>query len=612
MNDPRAYGFAVGIEEAPLPIPAESNGADLILHYLHLLNVEVVFGIPGGALEPFFDGLARAGRRQGLQVVVARHEAGAAFMADGYARETGRLGVCCATTGPGATNLITGVATAFENEVPLLVITAQTPLPLFGRKAFQDSSSGGVDTVAMLSHCTRYSTLVSHPDQLERSLVTAIMSAMQAPRGPVHLSIPPDVFRAPAVPSSINPDLLTAMPSIVDEHAVAELMGAVTASRRRLLVLGPGCGEAIGLIHEFALATRTPFLTTPDAKGLVSPYHPLYRGVFGFAGHASAYAALEDPELDLVIAVGCDMGEWATAGWNPRLFTRRLVHVDAVNQHLTRSPMAALHVRGRILSVFRRLVATLHEEMAPGTVRLGSVRESIAPPPRVERAPIPDGVAPPPVSFAVDEKDKCESAASPVKPQRLMADLARLFPYDTLYLADTGNALAWATHYLHPRDRRAGGTRGALGGVLRLTLNFAAMGWAIGASVGTAVAAPGRPVVCLTGDGSFLMNGQEITVAVEHRLSVVFVVLNDGAFGLVKHGQRLTGAEPIGFALPPVDFAAMARAMGAEGHTIRTPQDLAALDIAELCRRSGPTLLDVRVDPEEVPPIGVRVAGLTA
>lgn len=138
-------------------------------------------------------------------------------------------------------------------------------------------------------------------------------------------------------------------------------------------------------------------------------------------------------------------------------------------------------------------------------------------------------------------------------------------------------------------------------------MGYGAMTWAIGAAIGTALGNRGMPVVCITGDGSFLMSGQELTVAVQHRLPVIFVVMNDQALGMVKHGQRLGGGEAIGFELPPVDFAGVARAMGAQAHTIREPDDFASLDIDAICNASQPTLLDVYIDPEEVPPIQARM-----
>jgi len=187
----------------------------------------------------------------------------------------------------------------------------------------------------------------------------------------------------------------------------------------------------------------------------------------------------------------------------------------------------------------------------------------------------------------------------------------------------SSNSMTWAIHYLQPRNRR--GTRSvprdtaprpdARSGTaswLRVTMDFAAMGWAIGAAVGLARANPGGPVVCITGDGSYLMNGQEITVAAAEGLTVVYVVLNDSAYGMVKHGQRLARAEPIGFKLPDVDYRLMALAMGIPGHVIDSPADLDAIDFDEMLSRKGPTMLDVRVDREEAPPMMQRVKTLAA
>ena len=191
-----------------------------------------------------------------------------------------------------------------------------------------------------------------------------------------------------------------------------------------------------------------------------------------------------------------------------------------------------------------------------------------------------------------------------------MYDLARLFPPYTRFLADTGNTLLWTIHYLHPFDRRISGRRVPAGGMFRINMGLASMGWAIGAAVGTALGCPGLPVVCITGDGSFLMSGQEITVAIMEKLPVVYVILNDAALGTVKHGQCLGKAEKVGFELPEIDFAMMARAMGANAYIIKSPQDMANLDIAALCKNPGPTVLDVRIDRQEVPPLGMRMRSL--
>ncbi|OAI11880.1 acetolactate synthase [Methylomonas koyamae] len=590
--------------------------ADLLVAYLEQMGVEYVFGVPGGAIEPLYNAIARSSRRGGIRHVLARHEAGAAFMADGYARETGKIGVCCSTSGPGATNLITGVACAYDNNIPMLVITGQPALPAFGKYPLQESSCTGINTLGMFRHCTLYNSLVSHPKQLETKLVTALQRAIRAPRGPSHLTVPVDVFRSPCSRGtpSYNLEQLLAPSSMVDDDAITELRDMLAEAQNVVLLIGGGCGEAIGSILQFAALKGTPLVTTPDGKGLVNPRHPLFRGVFGFGGHETADAALRDKAVDLILAIGANMGEWNSGGWSDSLLNERLVHIDESEENLSRTPMARLHVRGRILSVFSRLVEHLHHQQKTDNFEYARQRAS-----REHKVDQHDP------HQLLSAPEKYQSDATPLKPQRLMRELGQLFPPTTRFLADTGNSVSWAVHYLHPGiDRRVGerrlggggrkitpGLRRTDGGWLRVTMNFAAMGWAIGGAIGTAIANRRQPVVCITGDGSMLMNGQEISVAVAERLAVVFIVLNDQSLGMVRHGQRLAGAEQIGCDLPPSDFAALARALGADAYTIRSPHDLTNLNIAAICARKGPTLLDVLIDPDEEPPMNVRMRVLT-
>ncbi|MEQ6341960.1 MAG: thiamine pyrophosphate-binding protein [Gammaproteobacteria bacterium] len=634
------------IENAAIvPAPVAEAG-DLLVNYLAQIGVEYVFGVPGGAIEPLYNALARSARRGGPHPIVARHETGAAFMAEGYARETGRLGVCCATTGPGATNLITGVASAYQENIPLLVITAQAPITTFGRGPIQDSSCSGVNTVAMFQHCTRYSSLVSHVAQLEVKLVDAIVTACRTSHGPAHLSIPLDILRTPlpsAAPAYSLQELLHPA-NMMDRTAFEKLCVAIDEARRIVLVVGEGCREAVGDILEFALLKDACIVAMPQGKGLVNPYHPNFRGVFGFAGHASAVEALQDPRVDLVLAIGTNLDEFSTNGWDGNtLLNDRLIHIDSLERNFTRSPMARTHVAGRIRTVFEALLeryrsappmASLTPTLSPpgeergrldtpaqdavpmerrGMERMGN----LAAPPMLclvaERGPDSlqvDGARLPARHFALQDEKKYLDDATPIKPQRLMYDLARLFPPDTRFVVDTGNSYIWAIHYLHPFDRRITGQRPSGGGAFRVNMGFSSMGWAIGAAVGTALGDKRRTVVCITGDGSFLMSGQEITVAVAEKLPVIFVVLNDAALGTAKHGQRLAGAEQVGIELPRVDFAAMARAMGADAYSIHSPRDMEALDIAAMCERHRPTLLDVYIDPKEVPPMGMRMKSL--
>lgn len=577
--------------------------ADLIVSCLEQAGVEYIFGVPGGAIEPIYNALARSERRGGPRAIVARHESGAAFMADGYARETGKIGACIATSGPGATNLITGVACAYDNEIPLLVITGQSPLASFGKRALQESSFTGVNILGMFQQCTRYNALITHVDQAESNLTNALLRAQNSPRGPVHLSIPVDILRGTttAMPAYDLTPLFARAPVLIDQESVTRLHQELTRAQHVVILVGGGCGHAIDEILELARLTQALILATPDGKGFINPEQPGYRGVFGFAGHKSA-AALLRSEPELILAFGTSLGEWTSGGWSTSLLNQRLVHIDPCEEHFMRSPMARLHVRGPIQQVCRQLIELLQ--------------------PRGETVTAPAaGVVPLFREVAVDESHKMSSELAPIKPQRLMRELSRRCPPNTCFVADAGNSTAWAVHYLELRDRRLRRLTAEPGneaqrrpspsnGWLRVTMEFAPMGWAIGAAIGIACATRGRPVVCITGDGSYLMNGQEITVAAEEKLPVLFVVLNDAALGMVKHGQRLAGAEPIGFALPHVDFRMQAESLGIPGYVVHSPDDIELMDLAAMLSRDGPSLLDVRIDPEEVPPMKLRMQTL--
>lgn len=597
-----AEEIARGVAAAPIQVEA----AELIVACLEKAGVEYVFGVPGGAVEPIYNALARSARRGGPRPVVSRHESGAAFMADGYARETGKLGVCVTTSGPGATNLLTGVACSFANNVPVLALTGQPALPSFGKGALQESSCTGVDTVAMFAHCTRYNSLVSHVDQVETKIVNAILHALRKPHGPAHLSIPVDILRGHVTPKNLGydlPILVRHKSCMMDDRSVAALEAELAAAAHPVFVIGEGAAEAIDAIMNLVNLTGALFITTPDAKGLVNPFHQAYRGVFGFGGHASAEKALKD-NPDLVVAFGTGFGELSSSGWSKDLLNKRLVHVDESEENLIRSPMARLHVHGRMKAIVEKVVAS----------RLALANKVI---PAVTPADAQDAG----YGVTLQGVDQYHSEAAPIKPQRLMKELSRRFPPTTRFLADTGNSMIWAAHYLQPWNRRGIANRvqvseyererrSGTGNWLRIALEFAPMGWAIGASIGIARANPKCPVVCITGDGSYLMSGQEITTAAEEGLSVIFVILNDSAYGMVMHGQRLAGAEPIAFELSKVDFAKMAGAMGVPGHVIESPKDFDALDFAAMAARKGPTLLDVRIDREEVPPMILRLKTL--
>jgi acetolactate synthase-1/2/3 large subunit len=568
------------------------DNADLIIAYLKTLKVDYIFGVPGGAIEPFYNAIARNLPNGGPQIVVARHESGAAFMAEGYARETGKLGVCCATTGPGTTNLLTGVASAYADNIPVLVITAQTPLPKFGKNALQESSCTAIDTVGIFRYCTTYNTLISHSEQVNTKLVAAIMASFRGPTGPAHISIPSDILREKAAKlPTLNPNSLLNDINLVDDIAVAELVNILSQSKRIALFLGRDCGNAINAIIEFAELTNAAITTGPTGKRWIDCFHPQYYGVFGFAGHESAEDVLLDDTVDTIMTIGTQISELGTNGWNEAILCEKLVHIDATNEHFSRTPMAKHHVCGNLKTTFKQLNNHIKQGVKWGKTwgsRLASKQHFL------EKKAICGA------QVRLNSPLSCYSDSLPLKPQRVVTEFAKHIPSEYRLHLDAGNTWAWFTHYHHSSNTL---------GHYHIAMGFGSMGWAIGAAVGSCMGSR-KPSVCITGDGSYLMAGQEITVALQHQLPVIYVVFNDSVLGMVKHGQKLGGAEPIGFSLPTINFAKMAEAMGIEGIQVKTVDELMNINWQRLGQKQAPTMIDLHIDPTEIPPMAQRVKGL--
>lgn len=575
-------------------VAAQKTAGDLIIAYLEMLEVEYIFGIPGGAIEPFYNAIARARQRGVIKPIVARHECGAAFMAEGYYYHSGKLGVCCATTGPGITNMITGIASAYANYIPMLVISAQTSLATFGKNAVQESSCTSIDINAMLKHCCRYSTLVSHPEQLERKLTTAIMAAFKPTPGPVHISVPMDIMHSAAPVQRPGFDLnnLIQTPINPPQSSFDAVYKELIQSKKCVFIIGDGCNRGVSDIMMVANLLNISVVSTHNGKGLVNPYHPLYKGVIGFAGHDDAMDTVADAEVDTIVCLGTMMGQFATNSWDPRILPpNKIIHIDEHEMNFYTTPMARLQVHCSIFELFSQLVNRLIKER-PAVKGINQKQKNL----RQHK-----------LHFQLENEAAYKSSDYPIKPQRLMKELPKIFPENTRYLADIGNSFAWAVHYLHPYDRRLYGSRQTREGLLRTGLEFYVMGWAIGCAIGTSLALKGQPIACITGDGSVLMAGQELSVAVQEKLPIAFIVLNDSALGMVKHGQRLTGAEKIGYEIANTDFVTLAQSMGARGYRVESVNDLKLLSSIAKDLKRGPVVVDIIIDPEEVPPIGRRI-----
>ena len=316
------------VEEPPAGDPASPTVLDVCMRYLAAEGATNVFGIPGGLLHPFFD---RIEREEGFRLVVVKHEEGAAFMADGYARASGRLAVCAATSGPGATNLLTGVACAFADGVPMLVITGQAATHALGKGAAQETTREDMDIVTMFRPITKYSAMVESPSRFGHHLRRALRLALSGRPGPVHLNVPVDVWLLPLQERWFEPSTYRTHTRTFDRRAVQLAADALADARFPVILAGSGVGIAGAEAHLRTLAELIParVATTPRGKGLFPEDHELSLGVMGVAGHRDARETLLGDDVDVLFTVGASLNETTTLNWSERLLpTETLVQLD--------------------------------------------------------------------------------------------------------------------------------------------------------------------------------------------------------------------------------------------------------------------------------------------
>ncbi|MGV1100736.1 thiamine pyrophosphate-binding protein [Thiovibrio sp. JS02] len=563
------------------------NTAELMIDLLGQIGVEYIFGVPGGAIEDLNTAIHH--NRKGVKPIVTKHEAGAAFMADGYARVSRRLGVCCSTAGPGASNLITGLASSHADHIPVLALTGQVATSVFGKGAIQESGSEGVNITNIFRNFTKYSGMLITENRAQYMLQKAVRLAMSGPSGPTHLNLPTDLMKREVGKQQLCS--LKVEVRLFDEESVKRAAEYLVAAHRPVVIAGWGVvlSRAANELLELAQLLQVPVATSPKAKGVFPESHPLSLGVLGFAGNPLAKEYIIDEEVDVVLGVGTSFSEMMTSGWDDRIHpTEHLIHIDINPEKIGRNYCASVGLVGDARMNLKELCKAIVEERSR---QYSSIHGNA----------VMDGLA------ALRRKHRDVAETSFVSrehlyhPQKLVLDIERAFPADTVYFADIGTSMAWAIRHM-TIDRPYS---------FYVSLGFGSMGYAVAAPVGAKLAVPERPVVAMVGDGSFLMNGFEVATAVDHDIPVIWVVFNNAMLGMVHHGRRLFKT-PIPDGLPPrfkrVDFVRVAEGLGARGVRLDGSNPLTPELARDILAEKRPTVLDVWIDEEVVPPIHSRIA----
>lgn len=542
-------------------------------------GVSHVFIGLGGLNDNFMPPLSET---KGLRTIVAAFEGGAAYMADGYSRASGQLGVCFGIGGPGILNMTTALAAASTDRSSVLAISGEVARSWEGMGGFQDSSQAGIDDIDILQRVTGFSTSISSVAVVPRHLRHAITYTFTR-RSPVHLSVPVDVQKAEIHEEwqPISTALLS--PQFVDEQALAVAVGLLNTPETRNVVIlaGPGIkGHGPHILREFAERFDIPVATTLSGKGLMPEGHPLALGVFGYGGSRWAIEAIRSDEVEVLLVIGSDLSQRDTMQWDPKMLpSKALIQVDADPVLIGRTWNVDVPIVADPASMLKAL-ADLQD--AAG---LEAGRDS-----RLEFLRKIRGQGP----RWYNSEDR-ESGAVPMHPARVVSELRDAFPDNGVLCVDSGAHRAWFAEYWETLEP---GTHFSL-------TNLGPMGGAIPLGIGAKIAQPERPLMIATGDGCMLMHGMELHTAARENIPLVIALMNNQAYGNIYFRAAKMGPGPEGLTnIPGIDWVAFAKSMGGDGELIESPEGIPGA-VKRSLETSGPYLLDLRIDKTYPTPVGV-------
>lgn len=568
------------------------KAARYVLEYLKNSGVKHIFGIPAGSVNVIFDELYDM---KEITPVITKHEGAASYMAAAYAKYSGKLSVCIASSGPGGTNLVSGAANAMREQQPVLFITGAVPVNTVGLNASQE-----LDAEPVYRSVTKYSVTVQRSEDLLAEVVKACEIAVSGIPGPVHVAMPIDVQQG-EVPQADIPAPAVRTPLVPDADLV-KAAAEELAKREGFILAGQGARGSVELVLQLAELLHWPILATPQAKGYFTEGHPLYAGVFGFAGHDSASKLVHatGPNQALLV-VGSSLGETATNNWNMNLAAGRFtVQLDYDQTVFGRKYPVDLPVLG---DLSLSLLFMIEELRALGFPRQGSL-------PKPESgAGAADGNKLSGVSGAAgsnvlaDLEGEDNPAGQEYNTQNALLRLQSCLPDSTRYTVDIGEFMSYVIHYMPVKETRT----------FDINVHFGAMGSGIGSAIGAKLADPERPVVSITGDGCFFMHGMEILTAKEYNLPILFVIMNNARLGMVYHGHELQykRSHP-SFEQTELNIAAMAAALNIPSLRVSELADLQPDRVSALLNSGGPALLEIALKDNNVPPMGDRVKFLSS
>jgi acetolactate synthase-1/2/3 large subunit len=534
------------------------TGAKTLIEALQREGVDTIFGYPGGVVLPIYDELYDSSIRH----ILVRHEQAAAHAADGYARASGRVGVCLATSGPGACNLVTGIATAYMDSIPVVALTGQVPTGLLGNDAFQESDITGITMPV-----TKHNYLVKDVADLDRTVQEAFYVARTGRPGPVLVDLPKDVstgvVKSNPVPEKVS---LRGYQPTYQGHIrqIDKALDLITGAARPLIYAGGGVvlSGASAELLEFAETAAIPVTTTLMGLGAVPGDHPLCLGMLGMHGTQSANYAVT--ECDLLLAVGARFDDRVTGKIETFAPNATVVHIDIDPAEIGKNKAVDVPIVGDVKAVLQALLRRMKKrgETATWVARTNAWKAQY------------------PLSYRDDGL---------LHPQYVVKELSEILKGEGIITSEVGQNQMWTALYYCFKKPRTWITSGGLG----------TMGYGFPAAIGAHYACPDVPVVDVAGDGSIQMNIQELGTAAQYKVPVKVVILNNMYLGMVRQWQELFYDRRYSYTeLPPVDFVKIANAYGIEGLKVEEKDGVRGA-IETALATDGPFVLDFRVEREE-------------
>ncbi len=535
--------------------PQRFTGAQLIVHLLERQGITTVTGIPGGTVLPLYDALSQSSQ---IRHVLARHEQGAGFIAQGMARTQGKPAVCIACSGPGATNLVTAIADARLDSIPLVCITGQVPTSMIGADAFQE-----VDTYGIAIPITKHNYLVRHISELPQVISDAFRIAQSGRPGPVWIDIPKDIQNA-EIDISCFPEPGRCAPApAFNPQQVADAAAMINQAKRPVLYLGGGTINAAPQVRKLAEQANLPTTMTLMALGVLPTDHPLSLGMLGMHGARSTNFILQ--EADLLIVLGARFDDRAIGKTQEFCPNAKIIHVDIDRAELGKIKQPHIAIQGDVAEVLTQLTPrVMPTERAPWRALVASLQQEFP--------------------FNMPNAD------DPLSHYGLINAVAACAEEDAIITTDVGQHQMWTAQAYPLRRPRQWLTSGGLG----------TMGFGLPAAIGAALAEPDRQIICFSGDGSLMMNIQEMATAAENGLNIKVILMNNQALGLVHQQQSLFYKQNVFEATYPgmVSFIKIAEGFGMSSCDLNEAQDPQAA-LREAMARPGPSLIHVRIDAQE-------------